>query len=203
MLVVLDKVGKRYNREWIFRNLSLSFETNQAYAITGPNGSGKSTLLQVISGAILQSEGTINYSKDGSAILPEDLYKHLSFASPYLELIEEFTLSELVDFHLKFKKFRGNISKAEFMETLKFEKAKNKEVKYFSSGMKQRLKLGLALFSDSALLLLDEPTSNLDHANIEWYREEVVKHIHNRITIVCSNQPYEYEFCPNTIDLVK
>lgn len=202
MQIILDKVGKRYNREWIFRNLSLSFIKGHSYAITGPNGSGKSTLLQVISGVIPASEGRIEYKNDKN-ILPEDLYKHITLATPYLELIEEFTLSELLDFHLKFKTFRNSISKQEFIERLKFEKSQNKEVRFFSSGMKQRLKIGLALYSDSSVLLLDEPTSNLDHANIDWYKDEVVQHLNNRIVIICSNQPYEYEFCEEVIDLGK
>lgn len=204
MQIVAEKLGKRFNLEWIFRNLDLNFQDNISYAITGSNGSGKSTLLQILLGIMPYSEGKIIYSNKDKSIIPaEDIYKHISIAAPYQELIEELTLSEHIDFHLKFKKFKSGISKETFIETLNLKKSSHKEIRFFSSGMKQRVKLGLAIYTDSPILLLDEPTTNLDNQGADWYREEIQKSIKNRLVIICSNQRQEYDFCDEVIPIKK
>jgi ABC-type multidrug transport system ATPase subunit len=200
--IIANNLGKRFNRDWIFKNLDLNFKSNNTYAITGPNGSGKSTLLQVLSSIMPYSEGKITYSSDEKTIIPEDdIYKSLSIAAPYQELIEEFTLSEQIDFHLNFKKFKEGISKELFIEILQLKKSAQKELRYFSSGMKQRVKLGLALYTDTPILFLDEPTTNLDAQGISWYQQGIKENLINRLVIVCSNQKHEYEFCGEVFDL--
>src|SRR6478736_1326613 len=101
MKIIAENIGKRFTREWIFRNLNLSFETNKSYAITGANGSGKSTLLQLLTGSMPLTEGKLIYLNQETEIHPDNYFKHLSIATPYQELIEEFTLAELLAFHLK------------------------------------------------------------------------------------------------------
>ncbi len=202
MQLTLDKIGKRFQKEWIFRNVCLSFFSGKSYAITGNNGSGKSTLLQVIAGIIPSSEGTISLSVDGKNIAGENLYSFLSIATPYMELIEELTLSELVDFHIGFKPL--TCSKEVFIDQLLgLEHAKGKEIRNYSSGMKQKVKLGLALFSKSQLILLDEPTSNLDLQNIEWYNNHLkaVSAQKDKLIIICSNIVQEYDFCDEIISV--
>lgn len=201
MEIVAENLGKKYNREWIFKNLNYRFQDNNSYAIIGPNGSGKSTLLQVISGFLPCSSGKINYFENNAAITPENFFYYISLASPYLELIEELNLQEIIDFHFQFKPTNLKNPKEELIEILGLEKAAQKEIKFFSSGMKQRVKLGLAFYSACPILLLDEPTSNLDKAGIEWYMEQVEKIRKGRVTIICSNQPYEYEFCKQVLQI--
>lgn len=195
------KLGKRYNLEWIFRNLDLTFESGRSYAITGANGSGKSTLLQVLSGFLPASEGTVTYSHEGNEITPDIIYRSIGIAAPYQELIEEFTLREQVGFHLKFKKFKEHLSGDNFIKKLQLERSQDKEIRFFSSGMKQRLKLGLAIFSDTPLLLLDEPTTNLDEQGIDWYHNTISQYKKDRLVIVCSNQRYEYDFCDAVVSM--
>jgi ABC-type multidrug transport system ATPase subunit len=201
MRILAENLGKRFNKEWIFKGLNLDFQINHAYAITGPNGSGKSTLLQVLSGMMPLSEGNITYSEQKKVIPPDKIYKYLSIAVPYMELIEEFTLAEQIDFHSRFKKLKNNISNAELIQIMQLDKSKDKETRYFSSGMKMRLKLGLAFYSDTPILLLDEPTSNLDSKGIEWYQKEIKNSLKDRLVIICSNQKTEYECCGKVIDL--
>lgn len=197
-----ENLGKKFNYEWIFRNLSFKFEFGKAYAIVGNNGSGKSTLLQVLAGALPASEGKVWYEEQGKPIQSEDFYKYLAWASPYLELIEEMTLTEQIDFHFKMKSQNQQIhSSKELIEVLRLEKSASKFIKNFSSGMKQRLKLGLAFYADTPILMLDEPTSNLDAQNIAWYKEEISKQVGKRLLIIASNQPDEYDFCNYTIRL--
>lgn len=195
MKITLSKIGRRFNREWIFRNIDYTFETGKSYAILGINGSGKSTLLQVISGALSQSEGVISYETNGKEVEIDQVFQYLALATPYLELIEEFTLTEVLDFHFEFKTRRDKLSNNDLITLLNMESSKNKQLKYFSSGMKQRVKLILAFCADTQILLLDEPTSNLDEQGISWYNSLVAKFTSNRLVIVCSNQNHEYEFC--------
>ena len=198
MKISLTDLGKRYNYEWIFRHVDLTFAAGEAYAILGHNGSGKSTLLNTISGNLLPSEGQVSFNFKGLEIDPDQFYRYLSYASPYLELVEEYTLSELISFHGRFKKLRLT-STEQLIDRLQLQKARHKYVKDFSSGMKQRLKLGLAIFSEAPILLLDEPTTNLDQDGINWYLEHVTANRENRLVIISSNVAQEYSFCDERI----
>jgi ABC-type multidrug transport system ATPase subunit len=201
MEILLKTIGRRFNRDWIFRNVSYSFKKGSSYAILGRNGSGKSTLLQIIAGSLSQSEGSIEIIVDGKSLESEELYQSLTIATPYLELIEEFTLSEMIDFHFGFKKYIPGLDKEKLFELLDLKASKNKAIKYFSSGMKQRTKLALAICSDTDMLLLDEPASNLDAQAITWYQDLIKDYTENRIVIVCSNQEHEYFFCQHQLQM--
>ncbi|TCD27659.1 ABC transporter ATP-binding protein [Pedobacter psychrodurus] len=200
MKIALNNAGRRFNKEWIFRNLSTEFTSGNSYAILGPNGSGKSTLLSVLTGSLSPSEGEISFS-DTKEIPVEKIYKYISLAAPYLELVETFTLKESIDFHFKFKNFAPGLDSKKLITVLGLEKAANKEIKYFSSGMKQRTKLALACCTDTPILFLDEPTSNLDVQGISWYRELIENFGKDRLTIIGSNQIQEYDFCTNQIQI--
>lgn len=197
----LDEASKRFQYEWIFRNLSLELSQGNSLAITGSNGSGKSTLLKCLSGAIPITSGKIDYLLDGKALSETDWFSYLTISAPYMEVPEEFTLEELLNFHFKFKKPLEGISTQAIIEQLYLTQHASKPVGQFSSGMKQRLKLGLALFSDVPLIFLDEPTSNLDRKGIQWYQEMIEQFGKNRILVICSNDPREYEFCEQKIVL--
>jgi ABC-type multidrug transport system ATPase subunit len=201
LIIKAENLGRKFNRHWIFRHLNFQLESGQNYTFIGPNGSGKSTLLQVISGIIPGSEGNVSYEHLGKSLAPELFFRSLVIAAPYLELIEELTLNELIRFHIRFKPFRPGISAEDCAEIMGLAGSSHKAIKYFSSGMKQRLKLGLAFFSDTPVLMLDEPTTNLDVQGFEWYQNHVQEFSRDRLLIICSNQPQEYAFCRNLIDL--
>jgi len=206
MKITLIDAGKRFNRDWIFRHLSYEFSTGHSYAITGPNGSGKSTLLQSIAGAIGVSEGVINYVAAGpsaaaGAIPPEHVYRHLSLAAPYLQLIEEMTVTEFLHFHAAFKPFLPGHTSREIIRRVGLEAAAHKQIRYYSSGMKQRIRLAQALFSDTPMVLLDEPCTNLDADGIELYRSLIREITADRVVIVSSNDLQEYDFCEERIDI--
>jgi ABC-type multidrug transport system ATPase subunit len=200
--ITLKDAGIRFRREWIFRHVSLHLKRGSAYAVVGHNGSGKSTLLQVIAGSIIPGEGVVKYHAGEVEIAPEKIYRHLSLAAPYMDLHEEFTLFEAIRFQQRFKKFRDNANAEEIIRICDFKKETHKQIRHFSSGMKQRLKLALAIMADTSLLLLDEPTSNLDHDATEWYKDLIGRHCANRIIVVCSNeQKDEYFFCKSVINV--
>ena len=201
MQIVLQNIGRRFNRDWIFRGVDYTFSMGESYAVLGPNGSGKSTLLSVLNGSLSPSMGSINYILQDKPVEAEEVFKQLSLAAPYLELIEEFTLFEMVDFHFKFKAYRQNLDRDAVIALLNMHDSRNKMIKYFSSGMKQRLKLALAFCSDTPMLMLDEPTSNLDKQGVDWYLGLVQQFALNRLTIICSNQEHEYSFCKQTLNI--
>ena len=201
MKINLEHIGRRFNREWIFRDVNYVFESGSSYAILGANGAGKSTLLQVISGSLSSSEGTISYSNNGKNIDSENIFQYLSMAAPYLELIEEFTLRELIDFHFKFKKYRSGLDRDGVIDLLALRKSEHKAIKFFSSGMKQRVKLALTFCSDTEIIMIDEPASNLDQQGLEWYLSLVQQFSSDRLLIVCSNQLQEYSFCKEQLKL--
>lgn len=201
--IQLNKLGKKFNREWIFKDLTYTIQPNQKLLISGGNGSGKSTLLQVLSGFVTPNEGSIDYVLNGKDISIEKIKDHISFASPYLQLVEDFTLEEIIN-HVKiYKPFENNLSTAEIIEQIELSSSKNKYISQFSSGMKQRLKLGLAILSDTPMLLLDEPISNLDKNAIAWYKQLVSDHSLERTIIVCSNAiGDEHFFCHSELNVM-
>lgn len=191
MTITAENLSKRFNREWIFRDFTYAF-TPGIYAITGPNGSGKSTLLQVLWGQMPASAGMVRYAQDDVAIPGEEIYQYMGIVAPYVDLIEELTLSEIVRFHFSFKKARGNQPPDELMDKMQLTHARDKQVGHFSSGMKQRLKLGLAFFSEVPLLYLDEPTMNLDRTSTDWYWQQF-NGLPSGVTIfIGSNHESEY-----------
>jgi ABC-type multidrug transport system ATPase subunit len=187
MTIELNNIGKRFNREWIFRNVNLKFSTGEIYGIVGPNGSGKSTLLQCISGYVVPTEGKLNYISDGSQILPEKIFKHVSIASPYLHQDEWLTFREAIKIQSRFKPFQAGFTEENILEKSGLIHAADKYIRNYSSGMKQRVRLVLAMLADSAVLLLDEPISNLDHDGAQWFDQLLREVSPNRVVIVCSN----------------
>ncbi|MFD2571183.1 ATP-binding cassette domain-containing protein [Spirosoma soli] len=203
LTITAEQLGKKYRKEWIFRRVDLTLNAGTSYTFVGPNGSGKSTLLQLLAGSLLTTEGKLSYVFNGSLLEPDDWFRHISIAAPYLELVEELTLDELLTFHQTFKPFKAGLTTADVADRLLLTHARHKEIKYFSSGMKQRVKLGLAFFANAPIVILDEPTSNLDRQGAAWYHEQVRQLDENQLLLIGSNVPEEYDFCPNVIDVTQ
>jgi ABC-2 type transport system ATP-binding protein len=201
MEIVAEQIGKKYRKEWIFRRIDLTLKAGSSYTFVGPNGSGKSTLLQLLAGSLPATEGTLTYSLNGRTLEPDNWFRQVSVAAPYLELVEELTLDELLTFHQTFKPFKNGLTIGTIADRLLLGHARHKEIKYFSSGMKQRVKLGLAFFSQSPVVILDEPTANLDRQGALWYHDEVRQLDPSQLLLIGSNQPEEYDFCKNIIDV--
>ncbi len=200
--IKVNNLGKRFNREWIFRNLNYTFESSNIYAVTGPNGSGKSTLLQVLWGQLPQSSGVITYPHLSGEVAIEEIFHHVAIATPYLDLVEEFTLTEHLRFHFRLKPSRIGITLDEMIDRLMLSGAKDKHIANFSSGMKQRVKLALAFFSEADLIFLDEPTTNLDKDTKDWYHTELQKLPPHCTILIASNQPEEYPLHTKVINIL-
>ena len=189
MKIILNNISKKYNKKYVFKNFSYQFE-NKYYSITGSNGSGKTTLLKIILGYITPQNGNVTYYKNNSKI-KDDNFGFFSFASPYQEIIEEFTLNEIINFHFKFLSPINKMKENEIINLLEMEEYSNIKISNFSTGMKQKVKLGLALFSECEFTLLDEPCSNLDDNGIIWYHKNVEESLKFKKIIVASNNKNE------------
>ena len=201
MHIKVQQVGKRYLRSWIFRGIDLEFQGDRIYGLTGYNGSGKSTLLQILAGFLSPSEGEIIFEEAGEAIKRDDIHKYLSFSSPYTELIEELTLEEHLKFHQKLRPSIDGLEVDALMDLMELSDEWDKQVRYFSSGMKQRLKLGLSILSNSSFILLDEPGSNLDSQSIQWYLNLIRTYRRDRLLIIASNTEEDLSLCQERISI--
>lgn len=202
MTIHLESAGKRFNRDWIFRKLTCTFSTANTYAITGPNGSGKSTLLQTIAANMQLNEGKIEWLLNEKSVDPENVYANIAICAPYVEVIEEMTAKEFLHFHASFKSLITSVSIAEIIKIVGLEAAANKQIRFYSSGMKQRIKLAQAIFSDVPVLLLDEPCTNLDVSGYELYHHLIKNYCSNKLIIVSSNDVNEYSFCNERLNIL-
>jgi len=194
--ISLNNVGKRFNRGWVFRGLNSEISNGGALAILGSNGSGKSTLLRILSGSLTPSQGKVSFHLDSQELAEDQVYKEVAIAAPYLELIQEYTLEEHIAFHFQFKKPLDSWDTSQIAGLLDLQADLAKPIKQYSSGMTQRVKLGLAILSDTPILLLDEPATNLDSNGIGWYNELLIQYAKGRTVVICSNRrEEEYHFC--------
>ena len=202
MEINLNGVSRKFNKEWIFKNVNANFIQENIVAVTGPNGSGKTTLLQLIAGSLLPTSGQITYTIQKSNIPADQIYRHIALVAPALGLPDDFTLKEFLDFHFQFKKLKSGYSIQDLPQLFQLEKTGDKYIKNFSTGMRQRVKLGVALYADCPLLLLDEPATNLDKKGFDWYLKEIDKVLGEKMIFVCSNRTDEYAFCNTIVDIM-
>lgn len=200
MKIIFEEVGRRYHYEWIFRKISKVFESGKTYAITGRNGSGKSTLLQVAAGLLSPSEGKISHENPNS-IDEEKWYQNVVWCAPGLDLVEDFTVLEALQWHFSIKPMIPGTSLNEVLQELGLWEARNKYLHQLSSGMRQRIKLMTVVFADVPVWLLDEPCTNLDSAGISWYRNTCQKNGAQRLVMIASNDPQEYDFATEIFDV--
>lgn len=190
----LTNISKKFNKHTIIDNLNRVFCYGSRHAITGANGSGKSTLLSIIAGYTMPSSGQVLMTApNGEKVEDENFHQHITLAAPYLDLIEEFTLDEFLYFHFKLSPMIANESVDSLKQYMWLSDASTKQIRYFSSGMKQRLKLAVAFFTHKPIVLLDEPTVNLDTKGVDWYHATVDTYTLNRTLIIASNIPDEYK----------
>jgi ABC-type multidrug transport system ATPase subunit len=202
MQILLESVAKRFGTEYILKEVSISLEKDNCYIILGPNGSGKSTLMKILSGFLSPTKGDVFYKlEDGSAVHPAEIWKRISYAAPYVELIEEMRMSELIGFHQRTRGFLHGLDINSVIAMTELGHVSEREVRYFSSGMKQRLKIALALATQADIVLLDEPTTNLDQQATQWYLELARKFTVGRILVVASNDQTDLALANHRIEI--
>lgn len=187
----LDDIGKKYYQRWIFKDINFDFAENRHLALVGKNGSGKSTLLRVISRQLTPSIGKVVYENEANEIPVNHSYRYLSWSGPHVQPYLDLNLEEHIRLHFSLK--TPILKKPqEMVSILNLVAHKEKPLRYFSSGMLQRVKVGLALFTKSEVLMLDEPTSNMDVENAAFMLDLIKQHLGGRIFVLASNMEREY-----------
>lgn len=197
-------LNKSFGRRLIFNDLEFKFNKAGVYGISGPNGSGKSTLVKIIAGIIGPSKGKIIHNLDNKLIAEEQLHNHIGFVSPYLVLYEEFSTYENLNLFAEIRGVKFDKERIDYLLN-KFLLFKRKDdlLKTYSSGMKQRVKFIFALMHSPNLLILDEPTSNLDDEGKNSVYELVKEEGQNNIVLIASNEKHDLEFCSDIVYLEK
>jgi len=199
----IQKLSKAFNQRIVFQQLTFEIKSGSRLAITGANGSGKSTLLKILSGGLLPSSGQITYSLKGQTVDDDSLYRHVHFVAPYNTVIEELTLPELFSLHQRLGLLKSFDGYAAWKLKLDYPFHSERQIKTFSSGMKQRVKLGLALLDDRPLILLDEPGSNLDAQGKKWFYDLLHNLQPTQTLVIASNEANEIDFCESSINVEK
>ena len=197
MEILAHNLSKKFRQEYVLRDFTYHFQSGNAYAITGPNGSGKSTLLQLIAQFSLPNSGTIEMI----GIDPELVYSKITFAAPYVELIEEYTLTEHLQILRRNHYLPASVTIESLEEFIDLQPDRVKSIKNYSSGMRQKIKLGFALLSQRPILLLDEPTTNFDEQAKQWFFNRLNEQRH-KLIIIASNEKQEIDFCTEKISIV-
>jgi ABC-2 type transport system ATP-binding protein len=204
MEVTLRSVTRSFGGEVVLSHLDHTLPAGSRTVLLGPNGSGKSTLVQLIAGAILPTRGQVVHRMGAEDIEDGEVYRHVSIAAPYLSLYKELSLRRTIELHHRLKPLLPGLDARTLARAACLEQALEKPVAQFSSGMEQRARLAIAILSDTPLLLLDEPTSNLDADGIQWYMQLVAAHVGQRTLVVASNdRQQEFALCDRRIEVMR
>jgi ABC-type multidrug transport system ATPase subunit len=193
-------ISKHFKRERLFKKFDYTFQSPGKYAILGPNSSGKSTLMKILAGNLDANGGKVEWSIEERNIERELLFQYVSFTAPYVDLPEDFSVMEILRFHFSLK--TAKCSEEEFMEIAGLGAFRDKSYRDLSSGLKNKLKLSLAVLSEAEVYFLDEPCTNFDEANVIWYQNLVQEYCDRQMLIIASNDPREYDFCEREIRLM-
>lgn len=200
--IEIQNLVKFFGRRLIFQEIDFSFTSGNVYGISGPNGSGKSTIVKIIAGLISPTRGKIIHQYNEQKLNADQLHEQLGFVSPYLVLYDEFSAEENLKFSAKIRGLEFNIKHSDqLLEDFGLGKRKNDLVRAYSSGMKQRLKFSFALLHQPKLLILDEPTSNLDNDGKERVYNMIEKEKNDKLIIIASNEEADLALCNSVLDL--
>ncbi len=198
------ELNKSFGRRLIFNDLQFRFDKSGVYGISGPNGSGKSTLVKIIAGILGASKGKIVHKMNDQEIAEERLHDHIGFVSPYLVLYEEFSTYENLKLFAEIRGVKFNKETVDYLlNKFLLYKRKDDLLKTYSSGMKQRVKFIFALMHSPQLLILDEPTSNLDDEGKNSVYELVREEGQKNIVLIASNEIHDLELCNEIVYLEK
>lgn len=201
-LLKLDNVTKTFGRRLIFKDLNYTFTSGKVYGIAGPNGSGKSTLVKIMSGLISSTSGKVIHMLGEKTITPEQLHNYMGFLSPYLFLYDEFSAEENLQYFAHIRGVRYDDEKVkQLLEEFNLYDRRNDLLKEYSSGMKQRIKLLFALIHKPYLLILDEPTSNLDNEGKDKFYQIIKDEARLNLAIIASNEESDLALCDEIIYL--
>jgi ABC-type multidrug transport system ATPase subunit len=199
MKIIATDVEKKFRKEWIFKKLHGTYFSGKSYALVGPNGTGKSTLLKILAQFSLPTHGKVEFFQTDGTIIPTDkAHQYIAFAAPYVDVIEEYTLNELIVFLQNLGFISADLDLLNFEKYMELSPGKTKLIKNYSSGMRQKIKLACALLSTRPILCLDEPTSNLDEQAKQWFIAKLAEN-RSKMIFIASNEALEIGLCDHQI----
>ena len=201
--ITASEVSKEFDRRLIFKDISFSLSSPASLSITGKNGAGKSTLSKFIAGVLSPTHGTVTYSDHEKQMGIEEFKHQIGFVSPYLNLYDEFTALENLQILSRIRAL-SQVNGERIKELLALVGLWNRRddmVGTFSSGMKQRLKYAFALLHNPAVLILDEPTSNLDSEGIEVIKKIILQQQKTNILVIATNNKEEASWCAQQVQV--
>lgn len=202
VILNIDGIVHRYGARAVLSNVGFDCESGDAICITGHNGSGKSTLLKIIAGLLRPIRGDIRLSISGHAIESDSHRKHIRLVSPEAELYDDLTGLENLEFLTKVAGQKlSRIQIEAYLDRVGLHNRGGDMYGAYSSGMKQRLKLAAAIITRPELLLLDEPTSNLDDSGRKIVYEIMDEQKSNGILIFATNENSEVELGGRVVTL--
>lgn len=199
----LENISKWFGERQVFENINLKLESPASLAIIGPNGCGKTTLLKIICGLIRPSRGMVRIKTDGQEIRKEGQRAIFSIVASDIELYEELTAWENLGFIGRLSDSKhSEIELNQKLERVGLKGRENEPVGSFSSGMKQRLKYAVALSSFPKILVLDEPSSNLDEEGVFFMEKIIEEQKKSGMVILATNDLKETQYAQQTYKLV-
>jgi heme exporter protein A len=190
--VLLRDVTRRFGRRTVFSAVSGEAHAGQSLVISGANGSGKSTLVKIIAGLLGPSGGEVDVRIGGKELDPVQRRRHIGYVAPDLALYAELTGAENLQF---FGRLRGiHLTRDDLIALLTRVGLRGRGRDYvgdYSSGMRQRLKYAVALLHNPALLLLDEPTANLDAEGAAIVKSIVDEQKRQGLVLIATNEAHE------------
>lgn len=196
-----DSLTKRYGKKSVLNGISFSYE-GTVLGIAGANGSGKTTLLKCLTGLLKPSSGSVTWQIQGKIINRADLKSHLGYAAPYIQLYEELTVSENLQFLSDLGNHAGHSDLNELLKNFDADDFADSLYGNLSTGQQQRIKLAASAVKDPSILILDEPGSNLDEKGKKLVEDMVSGYAQKgKMIIIASNQTDELKLCNKIIDL--
>jgi ABC-type multidrug transport system ATPase subunit len=200
--ILVSNLGKRYGFQFVIRKVDFTIDYGEILGLSGRNGAGKSTIMQMVSGYLSPSEGSVRYEVKDQVIERENIYTYISYTAPYIDMPPKLTIEELFNHYKFFKKVSMEHYK-EFIEYCEIDDQGDKFIENFSSGMKQKIALGLNLVTLSDLMLFDEPTSYLDSQAKEWFYKKILLQKGQKTVIIASNDSEDFKNCDRIYEIQK
>ena len=185
-ILKIENLSKSYDKNLVLKNINLEIEEGSIFGLIGPNGAGKSTLMKSILGLVKKDSGSISlYGKEINAKNQKETNKNLGSLIENPSFYDHLTAYDNLDLICDMKNIKkDNIDKV--LKDVGLFTSKNKKVRDFSLGMKQRLGIAIALIGNPKFLILDEPINGLDPYGIEEMRDlfqNIVKNSNTSILI--------------------
>jgi ABC-type multidrug transport system ATPase subunit len=199
-----ENIEKSFLNKVVFKEVN--FQNGSSLAVTGRNGSGKSTLLKVIANLLLPNKGSVLLSANGEKIAADKFHFYTGMIAPYINLYDELTALENLEFFFELKCKKSGVAERkaylnDLLEKINLYKRRYEQVKNFSSGMKQRMKLAFAIINDPPVLIMDEPRTNLDTEGIDLVYKVAENKKKDGILIIATNEPEDTKLCEKNISI--